>query len=66
MAWLIVALVLFALDTLMMLLGGIGLDSIVDILFHGWVIISLSMGISAHFKLKKLPEEPVSTEVPIE
>ena len=65
--WLIAALVLFSLDTLLMLLGGIGLDSVVDILFHGWVIVSLSMGISAYFKLKKLPEEePVPVELPEE
>lgn len=64
--WLITALVLFATDTILMLLGGIGLESIMDVIFHGWVIISLSMGISAYFKLKKLPpeEEPVSAEEP--
>ena len=69
--WLITALVLFATDTILMLLGGIGLESIMDVIFHGWVIISLSMGISAYFKLKKLPpeeetipaEEPASTEL---
>jgi hypothetical protein len=69
--WMITALVLFATDTLMMLLDGIGLDSIIDIIFHGWVIVSLSMGTAAYFKLKKLPteeedlpEEPVTTELP--
>lgn len=55
--WLITALVLFSLDTLLMLMGGLALDSVVDILFHAWVIISLSKGIAAHAKLKKLPEE---------
>ena len=55
--WLIAALVLFATDTILMLLNGIGLGSIMDVIFHGWVIISLSMGISAYFKLKKLPLE---------
>lgn len=55
--WIIVALVFFTLDTVLMLLFGLGADSIIDVLFHGWVIISLSMGIAAHFKLKKLPEE---------
>jgi hypothetical protein len=64
--WLITALVLFATDTILMLLGGIGLESIMDVIFHGWVIISLSMGISAYFKLKKLPpeEEPIPAEEP--
>lgn len=58
-AWLIVGLVFFALDTVFMLLGGISADHILDIVFHGWVIISLTGGIIAHSKLKKLPaEEP--------
>jgi hypothetical protein len=68
-AWLIVGLVFFALDTVFMLLGGISADRILDIVFHGWVIISLTGGIIAHSKLKKLPEEepapvaePVQTE----
>ena len=66
-AWLIVALSLFVLDTLLMLLNGIGVDSIIDVVFHGWVILSLSMGVAARFKLKKLPEEePVSEELPQE
>ena len=62
--WLIAALVMFATDSLLMLLNGIGLDSIMDVIFHAWVIISLSMGVSAHYKLKKLPpeEESVLTE----
>lgn len=65
-AWLIVALVLFALDTILMLLGGVGLDSIIDVIFHGWVIISLSMGVSAHFKLKKLPPEELEAAPSVE
>ena len=55
--WLITALVFIALDTgLMLLLGSIA-DNILNVVFHGWIIVSLIMGISAHFKLKKLPEE---------
>ena len=58
MGWLIFALVIFVIDTLgMFAIEGFVLDSIVDILFHVWVIVSLSMGISACAKLKKLPEE---------
>ncbi|MBQ7319994.1 MAG: hypothetical protein IJW97_07460 [Clostridia bacterium] len=60
--WLIAALVFFGLDTLGMLgLYGISLDSILDILFHAWVLYYLIAGISAHFKLKNMPveEEPV-------
>ena len=60
--WMIFALVLFALDTAFLLLdAGIAVDFIVDYVFHAWVILSLSMGISAGRKLKKLPPEP---EVP--
>lgn len=56
--WLIVALVFFALDTLgMLFLGGVELESVVDIVFHGWVIVSLVMGVMAGSKLKKLPPE---------
>jgi hypothetical protein len=68
-AWLIVGLVFFALDTVFMLLGGISADRILDILFHGWVIISLTGGIIAHSKLKKLPAEepaPVAESVQTE
>ena len=56
--WLIFALVLFVLDTAWMFLYfGISGELIMDILFHGWVIVSLSLGIYAHFKLKKIPTE---------
>ena len=56
--WMIFALVIFALDTLFMLLiMGISADMILDVVFHGWVVISLISGISAYSKLKKLPEE---------
>lgn len=56
--WMILALVFFGVDTaLMLLLNGIALESIVDIVFHGWVIFSLASGINAHCKLKKLPDE---------
>lgn len=56
--WMIFALVFFVIDTAgMLLVAGISTDMIVDILFHGWVVVSLIGGISAYFKLKKLPEE---------
>lgn len=59
--WLIVALVLFAIDTLVMFLYyGLDIDIIIDIVFHGWIIWILLSGIIASAKLKKLPaEEPV-------
>jgi hypothetical protein len=69
--WLIFALVFFGLDTLgMLLLGGFSIESIVDVLFHAWVIFSLVSGVVAHAKLKKLPPEeaapPVEWTVPPE
>ena len=57
-AWLVVALVLFALDTVsMLLMSGDLSNSIIDIVFHVWVIYYLISGISAYKKLKDLPEE---------
>lgn len=56
--WMILALVLFGVDTaLMFLINGIALEAIIDIIFHGWVIFSLASGIIAHYKWKKLPVE---------
>lgn len=56
--WLIFALVFFALDTIgMLVLNGIAVDSVIDILFHAWVIVDLILGIRAHYKLKKMPVE---------
>ncbi len=56
--FLIFALVLFAIDTLGMFgLMGFSVDMIIDYVFHIWVIVSLISGISAYFKLKKLPPE---------
>ncbi len=56
--WMVFGLVFFAIDTAVMLIwGGITADVIIDIVFHIGIIISLSMGISAYFKAKKLPDE---------
>ena len=56
--WLIFALVFFGSDTLgMFFINGISIESAFDILFHAWVIYYLVVGISAHYKLKKLPAE---------
>lgn len=56
--WMIFALVLFSVDTAgMLIIEGIALDSIFDIAFHVWVIISLVQGIKAYSKLKNMPEE---------
>lgn len=60
--WFIAALVLFGVDTLAMLLlmllfGDIG-SWLFEIVFHVWVIISLSRGIAAAAKLKNMPQIP--------
>ena len=56
--WLLFALVIFILDTLFMLIDvGVQSDMLVDYLFHIWVIVSLFIGVSAGYKLKKLPSE---------
>lgn len=56
--WIVFALVLFSIDTvLMLLLNGIASNMIFDLLFHAWVIYDLVNGIIAAKKLKKLPVE---------
>lgn len=63
--WLIFALVLFVIDTLVMFaISGIALDSIIDIVFHIWVIISLAQGINSCSKLKKMPPEEIEIDSP--
>ena len=61
--WLIFALVLFSIDTVFMfLMQGISVDTIIDVVFHVWVIVSLANGIRAHKKLQALPPEEVIVE----
>jgi hypothetical protein len=61
--WLTTALVLFCIDTLVMFVYyGFAISSIIDIIFHVWVIVILVMGIKAHKKLKEMPEEEVVIE----
>lgn len=56
--WLIFALSLFVIDTLIMFVVlGFSADMVFDVIMHIWAIVSLAMGISAYLKLKKLPEE---------
>lgn len=63
--WLIFALVLFVIDTIgMFAISGIALDSIIDIVFHIWVIVSLAKGINACSKLKKMPPEEIEIDSP--
>lgn len=56
--WMLTAAVFFGIDTLgMLVLYGFSTDSIIDIVFHVWVLYYLIMGTVNGFKLKKLPEE---------
>lgn len=52
--WLIVALVAFSIDTLVMFSQYNLASSIIDIIFHIYVIVFLVLGIKAHFELKKI------------
>lgn len=55
---LIVTLVLFGIDTAILLFDLVSyFDSsfIIDVVFHAWVIYDLILGISSYLKLKKLP-----------
>ena len=54
--FLIAALTMFSLDTVFMLFF-YGFSMILDIFFHAWVLFYLIRGVSAHFKLKKMPED---------
>lgn len=64
--WMIAAAVMFVLDTLyMVFIYGVGIDSLMDILLHAWVLYYLISGVVNGLKLKKLPEdepEPVEGE----
>jgi len=55
--FLIAALAIISLDTIAMLYlyFGFYLEAIVEIIFHAYFIVSLSMGIRAYFKLKSMP-----------
>jgi hypothetical protein len=70
--WMIAAAVIFSLDTLyLVFIYGVGVDSIMDLLLHAWVLYYLISGSVYGIKLKKLPEdEPVQEnygpiEVPV-
>lgn len=70
--WLIFVLVLFGLDSaglalVMVDMVSVGVpftDYLFDILFHVWFVVSLIGGVSAHYKLKKLPPDEIPQEVP--
>ena len=67
--WLKFAFVLFVLDTVgMLFIFGLSINSVLDILFHAWVIYYLVVGIRAHKKLMLLPPDegplPFTLETP--
>ena len=65
-AWLIVALALFIVDTVcllaLFLLSGDMMSGWMDIFFHAWVLYYLISGVVAYFKLKRIPEYEEVTE----
>ena len=63
-AWMIVALVLFSMDTLAMvaiyvLVGDF--SGIIDMLIHAWVMFYLITGVINGYKLKKQPDEEIQS-----
>lgn len=62
-AFLITAFVLFAVDTVVLVLfGGLMANFFMDLLFHIWLLVMLGMGIKAHKRLAALPKEEVIVE----
>ena len=60
--WLILALVMFLLDTgILLLVSGLDFSGLIDLVFHAWVIVYLCLGISANRKLAALAEEQPAT-----
>lgn len=56
--WLIAALVFIVLDTVgMFVLVGFDVSMLLDVLFHGWIIYEMCVGIHAAKKLKTLPPD---------
>ena len=69
--WLKTALILFSIDTVVMLITGDLTAILFDIIFHIWVIYILVSGIKAHKKIKAMTKEDEMiegdfTELPVE
>lgn len=57
-AWLIFGLSLFSIDTLIMFaVIGFSPEMVLDVFFHGWIIVSLARGTNAFIRLKKEPSD---------
>lgn len=66
-AFMIAALIFFAVDTVVLLIfGGLMANFFMDLLFHIWLIVILVMGINAHKKLATLPKEDLPIEAEFE
>ncbi len=62
--WMVAALVLFTIDTVMLfLLYGVDFSMLLDYLFHIFVMFYLVYGLIANSKLKKLKDEPAEEAV---
>lgn len=57
--WYVVAMVLFILDTVMLLWMSVSqeilTDNVIDLLIHGWVLVELVQALRAHKKRKAMP-----------
>ena len=65
--WMVAALVVFAIDCILLLTMYYLSAVIVDLLFHAWVMFYLITGVINGFKLKKMPEDeplPEFGEIP--
>ena len=57
-AWLIVALVLFTIDSILFFfIYTFDSSMLIDLVFRIWIFVSLAMGVHAHFALKKAPTD---------
>jgi hypothetical protein len=65
--WLMVPLVFMIVDIIFdITYYTFNFQIIIDILFHGFIIIMIGRGLLAHYKLKKLPPEETDTNTPEE
>ena len=65
--WMIAALTFFCVDTLFMFwYYGLAIDMLMDLVFHVIVIVILAIGVSAHYKLKKLAAEETVVDESLE
>lgn len=63
--WMIVALVLFALDSVVLVAISISAEDFsgtMDLIFHAFILFHLSTGVYNGHKLKTLPEDPTPVE----